>query len=66
MSIKQVLARGRRRLSATLLVVFVGGYVVYRSGLVLRLVYRTCGIVVHALPRGLRGRWQARRRRRCG
>jgi len=61
MSIKQALRQGRRHVSDTLL---IGGYVLYRSGLVLRLVYRTTGAVVHSLPRGLRGRWQARRRRR--
>lgn len=60
MSIKQALAHGRRRVGDTLL---LGGYVLYRGGLVLRLVYRTCGVVVHDLPRGLRGCWRARRRR---
>jgi hypothetical protein len=63
MSIKQALRQGGRRLSDPLLVM---GYVLYRGGLVLRLVYRTCGVVVHSLPRGMRGYWRARRRRRCG
>lgn len=61
MSIKHALCQGRRCLSDTLL---LGGYVLYRGGLVLRLVYRTCGLVAHDLPRGLRGYWRDRRRRR--
>lgn len=59
MCIKHSLALVRRRLSDILL---VGGYVLYRGGCLLRLIYRACGVVVHGLPRGVRGRWQARRR----
>jgi len=62
MSIKHMLTRLGRRLSDPLL---LGGYVLYQGGCVLRLVYRTCGVVAHNLPRGLRGRWRARRRRPC-